>query len=190
MDEFSRLTCTTRIQNQSGRNFTVKPSQIIGHGTFIDSTEEGRMSYEDLFHSKSFLDDLTMDQLRELQTVINRKIQKESIPECNHNETSNPIIIPLEDNFDKREPRYHGKANWRPEPDQNITAELNLTELRPDMIQESEKSQMSDEKYLKQFDLDHLPKETQSLFRDIFLQVRTTFATDALDIGKTPLLRM
>ena len=58
------------------------------------------------------------------------------------------------------------------------------------MVKETEKHQLSEEEYLKQFDLDHLPDETQSLFKDIFLQVRTTFATDALDIGKTPLINM
>ena len=178
IDEFGRLTCTTRIHNQSGKPFTVTPDHILGHGTFIDNTEEGKMSYEELFHSKSFLDHLTMDQLKELKDVIDIKLQRNKILECNHSEASNPIIIPLEDNFDKRDPRFHEKANWRPAPDQNITDNLNVTELRPDMVKETEQSQLSEEEYLRQFDLDHLPVETQSLFKDIFLQVRTTFATE------------
>ena len=190
VDEFSRLTCTTRIHNQSRKNFTVKPSHVLGYGTFVDNIEEGKMSYEELFQSKEFLDDLTMDQLRELKCVIDTKLQKDNNLDCNHSDASNPIIIPLEDDFDQRDPRYHGKANWRPRHDQNITDDLNITELRPDMVQETEMSQLSEEKYLEQFDLDHLSDETQSLFKDIFLQVRTTFATEALDIGKTPLIQM
>ena len=85
-------------------------------------------------------------------------------PSVNSSELSSPIVIPLADNYELRNPRYEERFNWRTPPEGNVTDNLSVTELRPDMVDidgqvvgEAYK-EVSEEEFLEQFDLDHLPE--------------------------------
>ena len=190
IDEIGRVTCTANVHNPSNINVTISENNIIGHGTIIEKPNIGTLTFEQYNESKDLLEELTREEMAQIRDEINKRLDNESV-ECNNSETANPIIIPLNDTFEKRERRLQNKANWRPEQNQNITDDLNLTELRPDLLEtEIDPPDKTEEEFLKQFDIGHMEENIGKLFKNSFIETRDNFAKSPTDIGKTSLLQM
>lgn len=110
--------------------------------------------------------------------------------QCYHSHLSQPTILTVDDDSNLREPAIENKRKYTTKHTETFTTNLGTTELRPDIVDTDKQPPLTNEEFLKQFDLEHLKPETQIKFRNIFLLLRPVFATDPTDIGKTNLVTM
>ena len=108
----------------------------------------------------------------------------------NHSQMSQPLILTVDDNFQTRDPAFENKTHYTSTHGDSFTDNLGTTELRPDIVGTELHHPQTEKEFLSQFDLSHLPIETQNKFNKLFILLRQAFATDPTDIGHSTLVTM
>ena len=108
--------------------------------------------------------------------------------QANHAASSAPLTVLTDESNVTREFAYSPKMKYPLGPEDAILDNIPMTEIRIDLP--NQQPDLTEDQFLQQFDLDHLSPEVREKFHKIFLRMRTAFAQDKTDIGRSPLMEM